>query len=187
MDVTRFCFRLLRARLLAAAAVVSALAVLPASCGGSSEPSAGAASEALQCDREEPLVTFEAGDGFTFHHRLVLAGDGSGRLEYSTHFGPRPFRLTRGSTSFTADGDELRRVRAALAESDSTTLEKRYVAASPGADLPSYEIAHCGREVVVDGFAIEEGRVPARLLRLIEVLNGLVEPEVEEALKRHDG
>jgi hypothetical protein len=170
------------------AALISALAVLPAACGGSSAtPTTAAPREAALCGQGSRLVTFMAGDGFTFHNRLVLGEDGSARVEYSTHLGPRLGRLTHGETSFTVDGGELARVRAALSESDFATLREQYLPESPGADLPSYEITHCGKDVFVDGFAIEEKRVPVRLLRLIDVLNDLVEPEVEQALERGDG
>jgi hypothetical protein len=167
-----------------AAALVPTLAALPAGCGGSSD--VAAPRQVARCAGGGPLLTVNATDGFTFGNHLVLEDDGSARVEYSTHLA-RLGRLTEGTTSFTADDGELARVRAALSESDFATLREQYLPESPGSDLPSYEIAHCGKEVFVDGFAIEEGRVPARLLRLIDVLNRLVEPEVEEALKRHDG
>jgi hypothetical protein len=80
--------------------------------------------------------------------------------------------------------DELAVIRAALDESGFAALRPSYLPVVEGADLPSYWITHCGKEVYVDGFAIEEGRVPKRVLRVVERLNDLVEPRVEKALMR---
>jgi hypothetical protein len=172
------------ARWRTAAALVATVAALPAACGGSSD--VAAARQVARCAGAGPFVKFDATDGFTFGNQLVLEDDGSARVEYSTHFGPSP-GLTEGTTSFTADGGDLARIRAALSQSGFASLQEQYMPQTPGADLPNYEITHCGKEVFVHGFAIEDGLVPARLLHLIDVLNRLVEPEVENALKREDG
>jgi hypothetical protein len=162
----------------------AALAVLLAGCGGSAAQERRTLGDgSLTCDRSGNLVVYSASDGFTFHNRLTLAYDGHALIEYSDHFGPQ-FSLVRGRTSFTSADDELAVIRAALDESGFAALRPSYLPVVEGADLPSYWITHCGKEVYVDGFAIEEGRVPKRLLRVVERLNDLVEPRVEKALMR---
>jgi hypothetical protein len=164
---------------------IAAAALVLAACGGSAALAERRtlADDSRACDRSRSLVAYSASDGWTFHDRLALGDDGRAVLEHSSHSGPR-LALVRREASFTAADDELAGIRAALEESRFATLRSSYLPVREGADLTSYWITHCGKEVYVDGFAIEEGRVPERLLRVIELLDDLVAPEVEKALAR---
>jgi hypothetical protein len=133
------------------------------------------------CPASEPLLTFRASDGWSFSHSIVIAADGRADVEYSTHFGPG-LRFVQGQVSFQVRPRTLARAVAAFDAAHFASLANAFLPLLQGADLPSYSITYCGKNVYVDGFAIEEHRVPARLVRVIDLLSELVGPHVERAV-----
>jgi hypothetical protein len=132
------------------------------------------------------FVEFAASDGFTFSNSLEVHRDGRASLVCSSRAGRR-LRPIAVRTSFRLSPRQLRSLRRLLDAARFPTLADEYVPESRGADLPSYWISYGGKRVYVDGFAIGAGIVPARLRRVVRLLDRIVEPEARTALTRARG
>jgi hypothetical protein len=129
-------------------------------------------------------VSFTSGDGFTFWNSVDIRRDGRATLRCSAHAVLRR-RPAESRSSFRLAPRRLAALRRALAKARFATLANVYP--GHGADSPSYAITYGGKRVYVGEFAIDDGIVPKRLVRVISMLNAIVEPEAAKALAHPQG
>lgn len=144
------------------------LAASVAMCAGGTTSAAPAAESS-----PASLLRFKTGDGVSYWDSLVLRNDRAAVLAYDRRFsgkgGTQRFRLAAAT---------FNRVRQALRAADFSSLRTSYPSPVEVADVPYYSITHRGKTVTTDEEAIERGRVPRRLTRLIRLVDEIVSSRV---------
>jgi hypothetical protein len=132
---------------------------------------------AQPCPERNVLVEFSSGDGWTFTREARICRQGRVTFGFSDAVSSK-----YGEGSFVLPDAQIGELTAALEAADFPELESAYRPHTAGADLPAYRLSSDGHEVTTDEFAIEEGRVPARLVHAIRMIDDLIREPVQQAV-----